>query len=62
MSPSDSSGESDGHALECRACGSKIWGVTENDAKVIMAKHLLEEHGDEAPEAVKEEARELINS
>lgn len=58
----DSSGESDGHAVKCRACGSKIWGVTEDDAMVIMANHLLEEHGDKAPEAVKKEAREMINS
>lgn len=44
----------------CRACGTQVFGVTAEEAERLIANHVLEEHGDEAPESVLEECRELV--
>jgi len=45
----------------CKACGAKMFGVDETEAKRMVASHILNEHAEEAPETVLEEARERIN-
>jgi hypothetical protein len=50
---------SDLDSTACRACGTKIFAAPGEDVDRLFASHVLEEHADEAPESVLEEAREL---
>ena len=45
----------------CRACGTTIAAIGDGDIDRLFASHVLEEHGDEAPESVLEEARQIVD-
>ena len=45
----------------CRACGTTLAGVNEEEYDRMFAQHVLHGHGDEAPESVLDEAREVLD-
>ena len=49
-------------AGRCRACGTLLGAVSEEAYQRMMAGHVLDEHAQEAPDEVLEEAREALNT
>lgn len=49
-------------AVQCKGCGTKFFGVNEEECDRWMAGHILDEHEDEASESVLEEARERLEA
>lgn len=47
-------------AVQCKGCGTKFWGVNQKECDRWMAGHILDEHSEEAPDSVLEEARERL--
>lgn len=54
--------QSDGVAGVCKACGNKFWGVNQEEYDRIIAGHVLDDHAEQASEALLEECRELVES
>jgi len=49
-------------AGRCRACGTLLGAVSEKAYQRMMAGHVLDEHAEEAPEQILEEARERLEA
>jgi len=58
----ESTEQSDGFEVtgRCRACGTMLAAVSEEAWDRMMAGHVLDEHSEEAPEHILEEARERL--
>jgi len=62
MTDTNQQSDEDGEMVQCRACGTKFYGVDEEACDRWMASHVLGEHEEEAPEPVLEEARERLEA
>lgn len=54
--------DDESEAVRCNGCGTVFWGVNEEECDRWMAGHILDEHSEEAPESVLEEARERLEA
>jgi len=52
---------SDLDSTTCKACGTQIFAAPGEDVDRLFASHVLDEHADEAPESVLEEARKIVD-
>jgi len=61
---SDNNTDSGGFEVagRCRACGTLLGAVSEEAYQRMMAGHVLDEHAEEAPEQILEEARERLEA